>query len=105
MITNGNLISMVNGHPALDGQRIPVSMVLEALAAGALIDEVCLDYNLTVEHVLACLEFAAREIAHSPYVMTSLMMGNMQHTFPLQGFDAGLGSFDLEVTWLCRNIG
>jgi uncharacterized protein (DUF433 family) len=50
-----------NGRPVLRGTRIAVQSVLEMLAAGDSVDEVLQAFpSLRREHVLACVEHAAR---------------------------------------------
>lgn len=52
---------VVNGRPVLKGTRITVQSVLELLAAGDSTEEVLKAFpSLTKEHVLACVEVAAR---------------------------------------------
>ena len=47
------------GKPVIAGTRIPAALILGQLAGGASIDEVCAEYELTREHVLAVLRYAA----------------------------------------------
>ena len=50
-----------NGRPVLRGTRIAVQSVWEMLAAGDSVDEVLQAFpSLRREHVLACVEHAAR---------------------------------------------
>ncbi len=52
---------VANGKPVLKDTRITVQSVLELLAAGDDLDEVLKAYpSITREHVLACVEMAAR---------------------------------------------
>lgn len=54
---------VLHGKPRLKDTRIPVSMVLGYLAAGATIDDVIAEYpDLTKTHVMACLSYA-RDLA------------------------------------------
>ena len=54
---------VLHGKPRLKDTRIPVSMVLGYLAAGATVDDVITEYpDLTKEHVMACLGYA-RDLA------------------------------------------
>ncbi|HPF89209.1 MAG TPA: DUF433 domain-containing protein [Flavobacteriales bacterium] len=63
---------VANGKPVVKGTRITVQSVLELLAAGDGIDEVLKAYpSITREHVLACVEMAAR------------IMGNRFSALPL----------------------
>lgn len=47
------------GKPVIEGTRLPVAVVLGQLAAGITIDEICVEYELTREQVLAALRYAA----------------------------------------------
>lgn len=52
---------VANGKPVVKGTRITVQSVLELLAAGDDVEEVLKAYpSITREHVLACVEVAAR---------------------------------------------
>ncbi len=54
---------IISGKPRLKGTRIPVSLVLGYLAAGASVDEVIEEYpDLTRDRILACLDYA-RDLA------------------------------------------
>ena len=51
---------MLNGKPAIRGQRIAVSTVLDYLAAGDSIDDILYHYpSLEKEDVYACIRFAS----------------------------------------------
>ncbi len=52
-----------SGHPVIAGTRVPVYVVVGALAAGDTIDEVCQGYGLTEPDVRAALAFAADKVA------------------------------------------
>lgn len=47
------------GKPVVAGTRLHVSVVLGQLAAGMTADEVCEEYGIKREDVLACLAYAA----------------------------------------------
>ena len=49
-----------HGKPCIKGTRVPVHVVLDALAAGETWEEVMEDYAVTVGDVSACLAYAAR---------------------------------------------
>ena len=51
------------GRPIVAGTRVPVEVVLGRLSAGISQDEVCEEYDLEREDVLACLAYAARTVA------------------------------------------
>lgn len=58
--------AVCGGRPIVAGTRMRVSDVLDALAAGAEIDELLGDFPyLTREDVLACLAYGARAVDHS----------------------------------------
>ncbi len=52
------------GKPVLKGTRVPVDLVLSKLAGGMAIEEVCEEYGLTREAVLAALSYAAQSLAN-----------------------------------------
>jgi uncharacterized protein (DUF433 family) len=47
------------GHPVIRGTRMPVQVILGALAGGMSIQEVCEEYYLTEEQVRAALAYAS----------------------------------------------
>jgi len=54
---------VLRGKPRIKGTRIPVSLVLGYLAAGASHAEISREFpDLTSEHIMACLDYA-RELA------------------------------------------
>jgi uncharacterized protein (DUF433 family) len=54
------------GRPIVAGTRMRVADVLDALAAGAGVDELLADFPyLSREDVLACLAYGARAVDHS----------------------------------------
>lgn len=58
--------AVCGGRPIVAGTRMRASDVLDALAAGAGIDELLADFlYLTREDVLACLAYGARAVDHS----------------------------------------
>lgn len=50
---------IMHGKPVIQGTRIPVSVVVGALAGGMSYEEVCSDYEIQVEDIRACLQYAA----------------------------------------------
>ena len=57
--------AVCGGRPIVAGTRMRVSDVLEALAAGASLDELLADFPyLRREDVLACLAYGARAVDH-----------------------------------------
>jgi uncharacterized protein (DUF433 family) len=54
------------GRPIVSGTRMRVADVLDALAAGAMTDEIVADFPyLSREDVLACLAYGARAVDHT----------------------------------------
>ena len=51
------------GRPVITGTRVPVDLVLKKLAGGMTYDEMVREYDLTVEDILACLDYAAKAIS------------------------------------------
>ena len=47
------------GAPVIRGTRVPVSVLLDAVAAGDSVDDVALAYRVTAEQVRAALAYAA----------------------------------------------
>ena len=50
------------GKPVIRGTRVPVDLVLGQLAGGMSYEEVCREYDLTRDDILATLDYAARMI-------------------------------------------
>lgn len=48
-----------HGKPIVAGTRVPVQVILGALAGGMTYEEVTQEYNLTRQDTLAALEYAA----------------------------------------------
>ena len=59
------------GRPVLKGTRLPVQMVVGALAGGMSIEEVCREYYVTEEQVRAALAYAAQTIADETVVVAN----------------------------------
>ena len=55
------------GKPCIRGHRIWVSLVLDFLAAGMSIEEICREYALEEADVYACIAYGA-EMARERYV-------------------------------------
>ena len=51
------------GRPVITGTRVAVDLVLGKLAGGMTYDEIVREYDLTVEDILACLDYAAKAIS------------------------------------------
>ena len=56
-ITSDPLIQ--GGHPVIKGTRVPVKIIVGALAGGSSVEEVCEGWRISREDVLAALGFAA----------------------------------------------
>ncbi len=52
-----------HGKPVIKGTRVPVEIILGSLAGGMSFEEVCQDYGITQDDILAALEYAARVVA------------------------------------------
>ena len=50
------------GKPVIEGTRVPVSVVVGAMAAGDSADEVAEEYGITLEDVRAALAYAAQRL-------------------------------------------
>jgi len=50
------------GKPVIRGTRVPVELVLGQLAGGMSYEEVCREYELTRDDILAALDYAAQMI-------------------------------------------
>jgi uncharacterized protein (DUF433 family) len=55
------------GRPVINGTRVPLEVIVGALAGGDTIEEVCESYNITVLDVRAALAYAA-EMLHDERV-------------------------------------
>jgi uncharacterized protein (DUF433 family) len=51
------------GRPVLKGTRIPVDLILGKLAGGMNYEEVMQEYDITREHILTALRYAAKTIS------------------------------------------
>jgi uncharacterized protein (DUF433 family) len=51
------------GRPVITGTRIPVDLILGKLAGGMRDDEIVKEYDLTMEDILACLDYGAKTIS------------------------------------------
>ncbi|NUN13581.1 MAG: DUF433 domain-containing protein [Myxococcales bacterium] len=54
---------VLSGRPTIRGTRVPVELVLGQLAGGMLIEDVCQEYDITHDDVLAALAYAANILA------------------------------------------
>lgn len=56
-----------HGKPVIKGTRVPVARIIEGLAGGMEIKEICDEYGLTKEDVQAALTFAGKLINGEVY--------------------------------------
>ena len=60
---------VMHGKPTIMGTRVPVEIVLGSLAGGMEIKEVCDEYGLKREDVLAAIDYATRLISHDEVIL------------------------------------
>ncbi len=51
---------VVHGRPVVAGTRVPVEVIVGALAGGSSFEEIVADYHLTDEQIRAALGYATR---------------------------------------------
>lgn len=51
------------GKPVIEGTRVPVELILGKLAGGMTYDEVSQEYEITIDDILAAIEYASRLVA------------------------------------------
>lgn len=54
---------IMGGKPVIKGTRLPVQVIVGALAGGMTIAGICKEYRVTVEDVQAALAYAAETLA------------------------------------------
>ena len=54
---------VMGGKPVIKGTRVPVQVIVGALAGGMTIPETCEEYRVTPEDVQAALAYAAEALA------------------------------------------
>ena len=54
---------IMGGKPVIKGTRVPVQVIVGALAEGITAEEVCKEYRVTLEDVQAALAYAAEALA------------------------------------------
>lgn len=57
-----------SGKPVIKGTRVPIEVIVGALAGGASLEEVSKAYAVTREQVQACLAFAAEILREEQFV-------------------------------------
>ena len=53
-----------HGKPVIRGTRVPVDIILGALAGGMSYQEVCEDYEITEDDIKAAIEYATKLVAN-----------------------------------------
>ena len=53
-----------HGKPVIRGTRVPVDIILGALAGGMSYQEVCEDYEITEEDIKVAIEYATKLVAN-----------------------------------------
>lgn len=59
------------GKPVIKGTRVPVEVVVGSLAGGMIVEEVCKEYRIKKEDVLACLRYATEVLSEEKVVAVS----------------------------------
>ena len=54
---------IMGGKPVIRGTRVPVQVIVGALAGGMTAEKVCKEYRVTLEDVQAALAYAAEALA------------------------------------------
>ena len=54
---------IMGGKPVIKGTRVPVQVIVGALAGGMSNEEVCKEYRITVDDIHAALVYAAEALA------------------------------------------
>jgi uncharacterized protein (DUF433 family) len=54
---------IMGGKPVIQGTRVPIQVIVGALAGGMTVEEVCKEYRVSVEDVQAALAYAAEALA------------------------------------------
>ncbi len=53
-----------HGKPVIRGTRVPVDLILGALAGGMSYQEICEDYEITEQDIRAAIEYAAKIVSN-----------------------------------------
>ena len=51
------------GRPVISGTRVPVDLILGKLAGGMKYDQIVKEYDITLQDILACLDYAVKTIS------------------------------------------
>ncbi len=54
---------IMGGKPVIKGTRVPVQVIVGAMAGGMTVPEICKEYRVTPEDVQAALAYAAEALA------------------------------------------
>ena len=60
---------VMHGKPVIMGTRVPVEIVLGSLAGGMEVKEVCNEYGLKREDVLAAIDYATKIISNEDVIL------------------------------------
>lgn len=55
------------GRPVIMGTRVPVDLVLAKIAGGMTFEEICKEYEITKEDILAAIDYASKTISHEEF--------------------------------------
>ena len=58
---------VMHGKPVIEGTRVPVEIVLNTLAEGVAVEEVCREFDLERKQVLAAVRYAAERVSSEEY--------------------------------------
>jgi uncharacterized protein (DUF433 family) len=58
---------VMHGKPVIEGTGVPVEVVLNTLAEGVSIEEICKEYDLSEEQILSAVNFAADKVSKEEY--------------------------------------
>jgi len=58
---------VMHGKPVIEGTGVPVEVVLNTLAEGVSVEEICEEYDLSEEQILAAVNFAADKVSKEEY--------------------------------------
>lgn len=62
---------IMGGKPVIAGTRVPVEIVIGSLAGGMNADDVCREYRLKSEDILAALAYAAETLSEEHLIAVS----------------------------------
>ena len=63
--------AVCHGKPVIQGTRTPVAIVLSHIAGGESFDDICKNYDITVDDIRACVAFANDEMQRTSFVTSS----------------------------------